>query len=92
MKIFLVALAHCTLALQYPAVLQQRRVASSYLIANQRRWFGCHAQRVESEAGFHDVAEGTLEQIQDAVEAVDEELDNVEVDYSVACMRYHCKQ
>ena len=86
------SLLRCTELCQPCAVLQQRRVASSYLIANQCRWFGCHAQRVESEAGFHDVAEGTLEQIQDAVEALDEELDNVEVDYSVAFMRYHCEQ
>lgn len=48
-----------------------------------RRSFGCFAQRVESEAGFHDIANETLESIQDAVDALDDHLDDVDVEYSV---------
>ena len=36
MKIFLVALAHCTLALQYPAVLQQRSMQPIMKTVNRR--------------------------------------------------------
>ena len=65
-----------------PRLCASSRILDSTLM--QQRTFGCHAQRqVDTEAGFYEVAEVTLEQIQDAVDALDDHMDDVEVEYSV---------